>query len=416
MLCRSSFIMLASHGVDPATIVQRPVGIFAVLIAVILGVRRLETTSAGRRIFQFVPTLVFFYFAPTVLNLCGVIPRDSPLYDWTKTYVLPASLILLTLSLDVPGLVRLGPRAIFVFLASSISILIGGPIALAIWKSQLPADAWKPLAYLAGSWIGGAANAVAAKESVGATNESISPVIIVDVVIAYSWMGVLMALAARHVQVDRWLRADTRRMAIPAAPELAQVTSRNPDSRFLGWLLLAACSLLAAYLCHRGAQLCTRTTIAAITQTWLSVDAWRVVFATAFGVGLSFTGARHLETRGSSTVGMWMLYLLVTCIGAGADFSRLRLAGPYLGLGATWMLVHIVLLLIVGRLLRAPFFFLAVSSQANIGGPVSAPIVAAAFHPSLAPVGVLLAIAGYAIGTFGALLCARLCQWVAEGH
>ena len=38
----------------------------------------------------------------------------------------------------------------------------------------------------------------------------------------------------------------------------------------------------------------------------------------------------------------------------------------------------------------------------------AAPVVAAAFHPALAPVGVLLAVLGYALGTYGAILCAQM--------
>jgi uncharacterized membrane protein len=69
------------------------------------------------------------------------------------------------------------------------------------------------------------------------------------------------------------------------------------------------------------------------------------------------------------------------------------------------MLVHIVVLLVVAKLIKAPFFFVAVGSQANVGGAASAPIVASAFSPALAPVGVLLAVLGYAVGTIGAIVC-----------
>ena len=77
------------------------------------------------------------------------------------------------------------------------------------------------------------------------------------------------------------------------------------------------------------------------------------------------------------------------------------------------MAIHVSLLLLVGWLIRAPYFYLAVGSKANIGGAASAPVVAAAFHPSLAPVGVLLAVLGYALGTYVAFLCALMMQVVA---
>ena len=74
---------------------------------------------------------------------------------------------------------------------------------------------------------------------------------------------------------------------------------------------------------------------------------------------------------------------------------------------------QVSLLLIVAKIIRAPFFFVAVGSQANVGGAASAPVVASAFHPSLAPVGVLLAVLGYALGTYAAWLCGILMQFVA---
>ncbi len=64
------------------------------------------------------------------------------------------------------------------------------------------------------------------------------------------------------------------------------------------------------------------------------------------------------------------------------------------------------------RLLRAPIFFAAVGSQANVGGAASASVVAAAFHPALAPVGVMLAVAGYVLGTYGGLVCAAMLEQV----
>jgi len=81
--------------------------------------------------------------------------------------------------------------------------------------------------------------------------------------------------------------------------------------------------------------------------------------------------------------------------------------------GIIWMLVHVTILLGVAKLIKAPYFFVAVGSQANVGGAASAPIVASAFNPALAPVGVLLAVLGYILGTYGALLCGILMQSVA---
>ncbi len=396
------------------SLLSNPFVSLAILLAILFLIRWLERTRHVAFLFKFIPSLVFYYFLPTCLNMLGLLPRESPLYVWVKTYVLAASLCLLTLALDVRAILRLGRTAAAVFAASSLSIMIGGPIALAIWKSSLPPDAWKAMAWLAGSWIGGAANAVALTSSFQVSDQAAAPLIVVDVIIAYAWMAVLLFLAARHRQVDRLLRADPAQCAALesriTSPPIA--SSRSPH--WLSLVLIAIFGLLVAFCSKTGAAAWLGTTVGSSLKTVLDESAWRVVFATTIGAALSFTPARQLESRGASRVGMFMLYLLVACIGAGADLSALRHAGGYLALGLTWMAIHIVILLTVGRLLRAPLFFLAVSSQANIGGPVSAPIVAAAFHPALAPIGVLLAIAGYVVGTYLGLLCIYLCGLVAS--
>jgi uncharacterized membrane protein len=140
---------------------------------------------------------------------------------------------------------------------------------------------------------------------------------------------------------------------------------------------------------------------------------WIVVVATTLGLILSFTPAKKLEGVGASKIGSVLLYFLVATIGMHMDVLAIR-DNPMLFLvGIVWMLVHVSILLGVAKIIRAPFFFVAVGSQANVGGAASAPIVASAFHPSLAPVGVLLAVLGYALGTYGAWLCGILMQTVA---
>jgi uncharacterized membrane protein len=396
---------------------REPAGILAVLCSVLAVIFWLESRPLLRRVFTLVPAIVFCYFIPTALNAAGLIPRQSPLYEWVKDFLLPASLVWLTLALDVPALLGLGGRAVAIFLVSSFSLVAGGPLAMLVWKAFLPPDAWQASAYLAGSWIGGAANAVALVRTVGAADSTIAPVVIVDVILSYLWMGVLLALAARRARLDRWLRADAafldalgNRHASAAGPS---AHARPASVRDLAGLL--ALGIGVAVLSRAAGRWIADLPALAGARESLGPEAWKFILATTAGLSLSFTRARTLESVGASRLGMFALYLLITCIGAGADFSRLAQAGCYLAFGATWIGCHVILLFLAGRLLRAPFFLVAVSSQANIGGPVSAPIVAAAFHPALAPVGAVLAIAGYVLGTYAGLVCCRLCRLVAEG-
>lgn len=388
-------------------------------LAVLLGVLAVIFWADGRprigRVFKIIPALVFCYFVPTTLTALGVIPAKAPLYEWVKQFVLPASLLLLTLALDLRGIYRLGPKAGIMLLAGTAGVVLGGPIALWLWQGQVPEDAARRLAYLAGSWIGGGANAVAMQKSFNVSDALVSPIIVVDVAVANVWMGVLLFLAGRHRKVDAWLKGDTtaitelqRRMA-----DFQARVARPPTIADL--IILLALGFGFAWLAHLAGRQMIETPPFSHFREYIGGFAWKVILVTTVGVGLSFTPVRRLEGAGASKIGGVMIYLLVACIGAGADFRELAEAHGFLWIGLTWILVHITVLLVVAKLIRAPFFFVAVGSQANIGGAASAPVVAAAFDPVLAPVGVLLAIAGYVLGTYGGLCCIWLCQLVAGG-
>ncbi len=172
-----------------------------------------------------------------------------------------------------------------------------------------------------------------------------------------------------------------------------------------GWLSYKSGEFLGGFLAQS-------ETLSFVT-VFIPKSAWKYVIVTTLGVALSFTPARRLEGAGASKLGTVMIYLLVTCIGAGADFTQIARNPGFLVMGAICMLIHVIVLLGVGWLIRAPIFFVAVGSQANIGGAASAPVVASAFHPSLAPVGALLAVAGYVLGTYAGLVCMQLLKMVA---
>lgn len=400
-------------------LIQSEAGVLAVLLVVLAAIFWTSQQRGIGAIYKVIPALVFCYFVPTALSTFHVIPVECALYKWVKGFVLPASLLLLTLSLDVRGIVRLGPKAGIMLLAGTAGVVIGGPLSLWLWQSKLPDDAWRLIAYLAGSWIGGGANAVALQKIFGASNAAISPIIVVDVAVANVWMGVLLFLAGRHASVDRWFGGDTSAITVlERKMEAFQArVSRVPSLADL--LVILAVGFASAWIAHIGGQRLMEIPFFADLEArgFLNAFGWKIVIVTTIGMVLSFTRVRNLEGAGASRMGSVMIYLLVACIGAGADFNRLLKpeARYFLAMGATWMLFHIVILLAVGKLIRAPFFFVAVGSQANIGGAASAPIVAGAFNPVLAPVGVLLAIAGYVLGTYAGLVCINICRLVVGG-
>jgi uncharacterized membrane protein len=406
---------LATDSLARAALIQSAAGQLAVLLAVLAVIFWADNHPRIGRVFRVIPALVFCYFVPTTLTALGVIPAEAPLYEWVKQFVLPASLLLLTLALDLKGIYRLGPKAGIMLLAGTAGIILGGPLALWLWQSQVPDDAWRHVAYLAGSWIGGGANAVAMQKAAEFPDALVAPIVVVDVAVANLWMGVLLFLAGRHHKVDAWLKGDTtaitelqRRMADSQAR-----VARPPTIADL--IILLALGFGFAWLAHLAGEQLIVTPPFTHIQAYVDGFAWKVILVTTVGVGLSFTPARRLEGAGASKLGGVMIYVLVACIGAGADFHKLAEAHAFLWIGLTWIAVHVAVLLAVAKLIRAPFFFVAVGSQANVGGAASAPVVAAAFDPVLAPVGVLLAIAGYVLGTYGGLCCIWLCRLVTGG-
>ena len=391
-------------------LIEQPMGVLAVLLLVLSALFAGARHPQIARVYRAVPLLVFAYFVPTTLSNLGVIPLESPLYTFIKRWLLPASLVLLTLSVDIPAILRLGRHALVLFLTATAGIVVGGPIAyLALgWlvPDAMGEQAWKGLAALSGSWIGGGANFVAIGESVGATSSTISMMVVVDVAVASVWMAVLLFFAGRDEAMDARIGAD--RSAIDEVRDRVrafqeQVSRPTHLAALLGMLTLAL-----------GATALARALAGVLPDIGDIIKGftWVVILVTTLGLGLSFTRLRELEGAGASAVGSVFLYLLVASIGAHAEFRRVVEAPALIAVGGVWMAIHAASILAMRRWLRAPIFFAAVGSQANVGGAASAPIVASAFHPALAPVGVLLAVGGYVLGTYAGLLCAALLQLV----
>lgn len=381
-----------------------------------------------QKFYTYVPSLLLCYFIPSILNSTGIISGEqSGLYKIASRYLLPASLVLLTLSIDLKAIMRLGPKAVVMFLAGTVGVVIGGPLAIIIVSVFNPelvggegADAvWRGMTTVAGSWIGGGANQAAMLEVFGASAALFSIMVTVDVIVANVWTAAILYGAGRADKIDAAFKADSSaiedvkrrienfRLSVMKMPRLA-------DTMLIfgiGFGLTGLSHFLSDYIVPY---------IKSLPPEWeldrLSLDSpffWIVVLATTFGLLLSFTKARNLEGVGASRLGSALLYVLVATIGMQMDLKSIYYNIELFMVGGIWILIHVGILLLTAKLIKAPFFFTAVGSMANIGGAASAPIVASAFHPSLAPVGVLLAVLGYALGTYGAWLCGIMMQAVA---
>lgn len=383
--------------------------VLAIMLAILAALFAMNANPAFARLFKIIPLLVFCYFVPTVFSNLGIIPISSPLYDAIKKQLLPASLVLLVLSVDIPAILKLGKNALVMFLAATASIVIGGPLALLICKGLIPEamgdQAWKGLAALAGSWIGGGANFVAIGESAGASANTMSMMVIVDIAVAELWMVALLIFAGREKQMDEKIGAD--RSAIDDVREKIENYEKEvaKPTTLPDLLVMLAIAFGATAVASVVGPMLPQTEI-------LKGFTWVVIIVTTVATILSFTKFRELEGAGASKLGSVFLYLLVGSIGAHAQFSKILEVPGLVVVGVVWMLFHVIILFAVRHFTNSPIFFLAIGSKANVGGAASAPILASAFHPSLAPVGVLLAVGGYVLGTYAGLACAALLQMV----
>jgi uncharacterized membrane protein len=376
-----------------------------------------------QKFYAIVPAVLVCYFLPSLLNTFGVIDgEESQIYFVASRYLLPACLVLLTLSVDLKAIMSLGSKALILFLTGTFGIVIGGPIALLIVSSFAPdligghgPDAvWRGMTTVAGSWIGGGANQAAMKEIYGAGDQIFSAMVTVDIIVANLWMAILLIMASKAKQIDDKSGADTS--AITALKEKVELFHAK-HSRIMqlpDLMIILAVGLGVTGFSHLFADTITPYFVANFPESarysFHSKFFWMIVFATTVGILLSFTKARQLEGVGASKIGSAFLYILIASIGMKMDVTMIADAPVYFLIGAIWMIIHASLMLGMAKLIKAPLFFMAVGSQANVGGAASAPVVASAFHPSLAPVGVLLAVLGYTIGTYAAWFCGQILQ------
>lgn len=345
---------------------------------------------------------------PMLSSAIGIIPRESELYEWTKLYILPSALVLLLLSANIPVIIKLGFKAIIMFLTGSFGIIIGGPIVLLIFKHWLPPDAWKGIGALSGSWMGGSATMLAIAQSIKTPESLLAPLIVVDTVVGYGWMGIVIFLSAFQDKVDEFNRVD-KTILIELNKKMQNLTESK--RRFLNFTDFATMIFVAfgvGILSLKLGKLLPEIGVI------ISHYTWGIIIATTIGVALSFTKLSELEYSGSNHVGNFLLYFLLASVGARANIYGIFETPIFMLMGILWILIHATCLFIVGRLLKAPMFLMATSSQANIGGPVTAPIVASVYQSALAPVGLLMAVAGNIVGIYGGLLCAQLCYIVSK--
>ena len=445
--------------------------IFGVLAVILAGIFYSSSLKSFNKFYKVVPALLLCYFVPSIFSSLGIIADKwidvqatithlsslygnlegvtdlaslkayvatnnidgsvysqftggSKIYYISSRFLLPASLVLLTLSIDLKGVFKLGPKALIMFLTATIGVMIGGPLAILFFKYVAPdilvqvegTELWKGLSTVAGSWIGGGANQLAMKEQWEVSDSLFSIMAVVDVLVAEVWMAFLLIGVAKSDAIDRWFKADNssitnlKNKMEKFTLETARVPSFNDLIILLG-IAFGVTSIGHIIGDNLGGYIANNVPFLVDFGLGSSFF-WLIISATTVGIFLSFTKAKSYEGAGASKIGTVFIYILVASIGMKMNLNAIVENISLFAIGFVWMIIHVGLLFLVAKIIKAPYFFLAVGSKANIGGAASAPVVAGAFHPSLAPVGVLLAVLGYALGTYGAFFCALMMKWV----
>ena len=417
------------------------------LLMLALGFVFYTSTSSNpfwQKFYKYIPALLMAYMVPAAFTTVGLISpewttvsdlgesisHESNIYYVASRYLLPAALVLMTISIDLKAVFNLGPKALIMFITGTIGIVIGGPLSVLLVSMVSPetvggagADAvWRGLATLAGSWIGGGANQAAMLEIYQYNTENYAGMVIVDIVVANIWMAILLLGIGKQKSIDRWLKADTSAIEVlkEKVSSYASKISRNPS--LADFMIIGGIAFATVGIAHLGANNMSeflKNNFEAVSDKSSAMSSfgsqffWMITIATALGIVFSFTRLKQYEGAGASKIGSVFIYILVASIGMKMDLTKIVDNPGLIVVGLVWMAIHVGLLFLIAKIVRAPYFFLAVGSKANIGGAASAPVVAAAFHPSLATVGVLLAVFGYVVGTYGAMLTAELMRIVA---
>lgn len=406
-------------------LIENDAVILGLLLILLAGIFYTSNSSHPffKKFYRIFPMLLLCYFLPSLLTTFNIVDGESSmLYFVASRFLLPASLVLLTLSIDLKKVFQLGNKALIMFLTGTFGVVIGGPLAILITSAinpdliggAGPEAVWRGMATIAGSWIGGGANQAAMYEIFKPSDWLYSIMITIDVLVAEVWMAFLLIGVGKTKQIDKFFKADASSVTRlqEQMHNFSMKIARIPSTTDL--MVILGIGLGITGLAH----LIADQIVPFIEQNAPYLDKfsltsnffWLIILSTTAGIALSFTKLRNYEGAGASKIGTIFIYILVATIGMKMDITKIFDNIGLFAVGGIWMLIHVILLFVVGKLIRAPYFFLAIGSKANIGGAASAPVVAAAFHPSLAPVGVLLAVLGYALGTYAAWICGLIMQ------
>ncbi|WP_424682220.1 DUF819 domain-containing protein [Frateuria sp. YIM B11624] len=350
----------------------------------------------GWRVFNVLPPIVLIYLMVTALSVSGLWQLTDEIKSAQSVliaHMVPALLFLLMINCDLRAIFALGPRVLGVFACTTVSLFIAFIATFLIYHRWLPGDDWHPLAALSGSWVGGTANMIAVKQGIGMSDQHLAMSLLTDAICYSMWVVVLFSVARLAPAFNRWTRATSS-----GDLKVAETKSTGPATNdsvllWLGFALLAAA--LAAWVARY-----------LPTSTMVSATTWTILLATGAGLVVAHTPLARFP--GASTISSALLLGVVAVLASQSNFHGIAAAPLYLLCGVTIIALHAVLLTGFAKLFRFDLYLCGISSLAHIGGVAATPILAASYSRALVPVGILLALLGYILGTGFGLLVASV--------
>ena len=376
----------------------------AVLVMTASSIVFLEKKTQAK-LFEYLPAIVIIYFVVMLLSTFGLWQKTDSVtstYKSVKSNLLPSMIFLMLLSADMREIFKLGRKMLLTFFLASVSIAIGFIGTFTLFHTYFEPGSWKAFAALSGSWMGGTGNMVAIQGALNLPDSAMGYTLLIDSIDYAIWVMILLALVPFAKKFNLWSKADTSVIDEVGERLALKEESKKPIS-FASLFFLLGAALFVSALSQYGASFLP-------TTSFLTTTTWIVIIATLAGILFAMTPLAKIS--GGSELAHIMLYLIVALIASRANFTELTEAPLYILAGFVIIAIHVSIMVVFAKLFKLDLFSLGVASLANIGGVASAPILASAYSKALIPIGVLMAMMGYILGTFGGLMVGKVLEMI----
>ena len=397
------------------SIVTSPIGVMTVLITVVTFWFWLERSTRWK-LFEFLPPLIFIYASPVLLSNFGVIPYENGAYDFLRHYGLPMFIVLMLIKVDVVSAVRIMGKGVFVMLLGSVGVVFGGVMAYKLGQTltfgdsfPLATDSWRAFGTLAGSWIGGTGNMTAAHAGLEGSASDLTMAAAADQMVYLVWLPILLGSKSFADKFNRWARVPPGRIEAMESAAAEFKTSEDAPT-MISLLYLGLLAIGFTWISLGLSELLPPVVVGGAVV--ITAGTWLILLVTTFALLASITPARKLPA--AQPIAMAIIYIYVARVGATMDLSVVdwdKMLG-FIAMAYVWITIHGLFILTGAWIFRVDVHTVAIASAANIGGAASAPIVAAHHRETLVPASILMALIGYALGNYLAILTGRIGQLI----